>query len=1034
MAARVRRRKLHLLLRALALCLCVVLLRAAVTGLDPSRQISQYGHTAWRTQDGDFRGTPHAITQTTDGYLWIGTEAGLVRFDGVRFVPWAPAGKRLPSRQIYSLLGASDGSLWIGTGRGVARWKDNRLLDYPDAAGFIESILQDTQGAVWIVRSGVQDQKGGLCRIGDSGAVRCYGPSDGIPFTYAQAIARDATGNLWVGSSAGICEWDPQSKKAQTYLPKELERAKCLQGVSAIVANPSGLWVGTSWTGKGLGLQRFEAGSWKDFVAPGFGGTKVKVSALLMDHDGGLWVGTDNDQLFRIYKDKVDRFGSADGLSSDAVNGFYQDREGDVWVVTTKGIDRFRDVAVATFSKREGLTSEEAQAVLAAHDGTVWIANVAALDSWRNGKLSAVSEGHGLPGRLVTSLFQDHSDRLWVGIDGGLTVYDRGQFRPIKKPDGKPLGVVIAITEDADRDIWVAVTTPALIRIRDFNVNEEISPPQVSRVRSLASDPKGGIWLGLASGDLARYRQGRLEIFSTVHSPTTGGVDNLLVDPDGSVWGSTGDGLLRWKANRIDSLGTRNGLPCASISGIVADNTGSLWLDASCGYVAVARSELDSWWQQPGYQVKTHILDSLDGAQTGSTHFRPTASRSNDGKLWFANQTILQEIDPDHLRRNDVPPPVHIEQVVADHKASANAGELRLPPLTRDLEIDYTALSFVAPQKVRFRYQLEGRDDDWQDAQGRRQAFYSDLAPGNYRFHVIASNNDGVWNETGAAMTVTVLPAYYQTMWFRVLCCAVFAILLWLFSHLRLRQVAARMQSRLEERLAERERIARDLHDTLLQGVASAYMQLDVANDRLSPDSPAKPLVQRVLDLMKQVSEEGRNAIRSLRSPVFEIDGLEQVLSRVKEEFPAQDVVDFRVIVEGKRRPLHPLIRDEICRVAREAIINAFRHANATKIEVEIEYTARSLGITVRDNGVGIDSKVLQTGREGHWGLSNMRERAEKIGAKLKVLSRPGAGTEVQLSVQGTIAFENTAAKPLWHRLKTWFGARSGSDISTPKG
>lgn len=1028
-------RELRFLRGMLGLSLLLAFLGCAALALDPSRQISQYGHTAWRTQDGDFSGTPHAITQTRDGYLWIGTEAGLVGFDGVRFVQWTPpAGKRLPSRQIYSLLGSSDGSLWIGTDQGLARWKDGNLFDYPAAAGFVEAILEGPQGTIWIARSQVgMHKEGGLCEITDS-AVRCWGPAAGIPFIYTQAVARDASGNLWVGSSTGICQWNPQSKKADPYLPKELERSRGLQGVSAIVPDAAGgLWVGMSWIGKGLGLQHFEAGSWKDFVAPGFDGTKVKVSALLMDRDGGLWVGTDNDQLFRVYKDKVDRFGSPDGLSSDAVNNLYQDREGDVWVVTTKGIDRFRDVAVATFSKREGLTSEEVQSVLAAHDGTVWIANAGALDSWRDGKFSAISQGHGLPGRLVTSLFQDHADRLWVGIDGGLTVYEHGEFRPIKKPDGSPLGIVTAITEDTNHDIWVAVTTPELIHIRDLRVKEELAPSRIPRVRSLAADPKGGIWLGLDTGDLARYRQGHLETVSTIHSASAGGITNLLVDSDGSLWASTGDGLVRWKANRIDTLGPRNGLPCSSIAGLVPDDTGTLWLDASCGYIGIARSELENWWQQTEYQVKTRLLDSLDGAQTGRTHFRPTASRANDGKLWFANQTILQEFDPGHLRRNEVPPPVQVERVIADHKVHDAGDEVRLPPRTRDLEIDYTALSLVAPQKVHFRYQLEGRDDDWQDAQGRRQAFYSDLAPGRYRFHVIAANNDGVWNETGAAMNFTVLPAYYQTTWFQVLCLAVVVFLSWLFFHLRLRQVGARMQARLEERLAERERIARDLHDTLLQGIASAHMQLDVANDRLPPDSPAKPLVQHVLELMKQVSEEGRRAIRRLRSPTPEVDNLEQVLSRVQEEFPAGSAVDFRVVVEGKPSPLHPLIRDEVCRIGREVLINAFRHANATRIEVEIEYAPRSLELTVRDDGAGIDPKVLQTGREGHWGLSNIRERAEKIGAKLDLLSRPGAGTEVQLIVPGKVAFQSTKSKPLWRWLNRWFGARAESDISMPR-
>ena len=1027
--------KLHFVIRLLALGCVPALLFASAAALDPSRQISQYAHTAWRTQDGDFSGTPHAITQTKDGYLWIGTEAGLMRFDGVRFVPWIPpAGKRLPSRKISALLGASDGSLWIGTVRGLAHWKDGRLVDYPAAAGYIESILQDPQGTVWIVRSGVRDQQGGLCKINASGAARCYGPADEIPFTYAQAIARDPSGNVWIGSSTGICEWSPVSENAHAYLPHELERAKGLQGVSAIAAEPDGaLWVGTAWTGKGLGLQRFERGAWKDFVVPGFDGRSVKVSALLIDHQGGLWVGTDNNQLFRIYQSKVDRFGSADGLSSDDVTGFYQDREGDLWVVTTKGIDRFRDVPVATFSRREGLTAEAAQSVLATSDGTVWIANVEALDVWRQGNLSAITRAQGLPGRLVTSLFQDHSGRLWVGIDGGLTIYEHGRFHPVNQPDGKPIGVVVAITEDTDRDIWAAVTTPAVVRIHDFAVQEEISPPRIPRVESLAPDPAGGIWLGLLNGDVVQYRQGRIETVVTAQSPSSGAINNLFADSDGSLWVATANGLIRSKADRVQKLDSHNGLPCDSINTILSDDRGSLWLDAACGYIEIPRSEIETWWQQPGYQVKALLLDAFDGAQTGVTHFRPTASRSIDGKLWFANQTILQEIDPNRLHHNDVAPPVHIEQVVADHKTYESTQDLRLPPLTRDLEIDYTALSLAVPQKVRFRYQLEGYDQDWQDPQGRRQAFYSELAPGSYRFHVIASNNDGVWNDTGARMTLTVLPAYYQTVWFRLLCCAIFVFLLWALFRLRLRQVAARMQTRLEERLAERERIARDLHDTLLQGFVSAYMQLDVANDRLPADSPAKPLVQRVLDLMKQVSEEGRNAIRSLRSSDSAANDLEEVLSRVHEEFTFQTPVAFGVVVEGEPRVLHPVIRDEVYRIAREAIINAFRHANATSIEVEVEYSDRKLGITVQDNGGGIDSKVLQTGREGHWGLSNMRERAEKIGAKLNVLSRPGAGTEVQLTVPGRVAFETTMSRSSWSWLPNWLGAKPKSDVPTPR-
>jgi len=1020
-------------LLAIRFWLLVGLLSASAAALDPNQHISQYAHTAWRVQDGVFSGVPHVITQTKDGYLWIGTESGLLRFDGIRFVNWTPPdGKELPSPRIFSLLGGNDGSLWIGTARGLARWKDGELTTYGSAEGFIESILQEPDGSIWMTRSQVRDPKGGLCQIATSGSARCYGQAEGLPFVYAQPMVRDRAGDLWIGSSAVLARWSPGLSKADVFPCPALQRVGGLQGVSALAARPYGsLWVGFSWPGKGLGLQQFANGTWKNFATPGFDSSSLKVSALLIDRDGGLWVGTDNQGLYRIYGDKVDRFGSSDGLSSDSVLGFYQDREGDLWVVTSKGIDRLHNLAVTSFSIREGLTAEDVHAVLAAHDGTLWIANGGALDYWRNGKLSAIREGSGLPGHLPTSLFEDHTGRLWVGINSGLDVYENGRFRPINRPDGSPTGVVVSITEDVDHNVWAELSgSLGLLRIKDERVVEQIPLSRVPRAMALAADPAGGIWLSLVHGDLGRYRDGQFQSLSLPSRENPGSAANLLVDSSGIVWGATVHGLFAWKDGKFKVLGTRNGLPCGDVKAMEEDDRGTLWLESQCGIVSIARAEREKWWQEPDYIVKSQKLDAFDGAQSGLSNFRPAAARTPDGKIWFATGTILECVNPAHLDRNPLPPPVHLEQVIADRKKYLPESGLRLPPRIRDLEIDYTALSFVAPQKVRFRYQLEGRDTEWQDPGGRRQAFYSDLSPGNYRFHVIACNNDGVWNDTGATMAFTVLPAYYQTTWFRLLCFAVFALLLWLLYRLRLRQVAARMQARLEERLEERERIARDLHDTLLQGFLSAYMQLDVANDHLPTDSPAKPLVQRVLELMKQVSEEGRNAIRSLRSPSQEND-LEQVLSRVREEFTAQEV-DFRIVVEGEPKGLHPVIRDEVCRIAREAVINAFRHSQASRIEVEIGYGARSLAIVVRDNGCGIDEQVLQSGREGHWGLSNMRERAEKIGAKLRVLSRPGGGTEVELSVPNKVAFGSGRSEGRWRWLTKWFSVKPASEIPPP--
>lgn len=993
--------------------IAMLLLCSAVAALDPDRQISQYAHTAWRVQDGAFRGTPHAIAQTADGYLWIGTESGLVRFDGVKFELWTPPkGQALPSNRVYSLLGGRDGSLWIGTGAGLARLKDGRIENFaPSAPGFIESIVEDPGGTIWITRSQVgSDRQGPLCNVsGDH--MECHGESEGIPFPYAQPLARDQAGNFWIGSSDGLCRWRPES--VSTYFPAGLKRTKGLAGVSALAPNPDGsLWVGMRPVGAGVGLERLVEGKWRNVEISGFEGSRVPVASLRMDRNGSLWIGTDNRGIYRLHDGTADHFGSEDGLSSDSATGFFEDREGNLWIVTTRGIDRFHDMPIESFSRREGLIGEEAGSVVTSTDGTVWIGNLGGLDVLRHDRLSAITSQNGLPGRLITSMFESPAGKLWVGLDGGLTVYDQGRFQPIRKSDGSPLGVITSIIEDTEKNIWAESTHPALYRIQGSQVVEEIDPPKVGRSSTLAMDPKGGIWLALNNGELAHYYRGNLQSFS----PNSGRLRNLFVDADGSVWAASEQGLVRWSQGRMAVLSTRNHLPCDAIFAVIRDNQNDLWLDSECGFVQISDAELRKWWEQPDQPVRVNTLDAFDGAQPAITNFRPELSKSPDGKLWFVNDDILQMVDPGHLVRNKLPPPVHIQQIVADQRRYPLTDDLRLPALIRNLEIDYTALSFVVPQKVRFRYKLEGHDTEWQDAGTRRQATYTDLRPGHYRFHVIACNNDGVWNDVGASAGFAILPAFFQTWWFWTICLVTGIGLLWLLYARRVRQLSVQMQTRLEERLEEREAIARDLHDTLLQGFFSAAMQLDVANDQIPASSPAKPIVQRVIELMNQIGEEGRSTIRSLRSPLRGSTDLEQALWQVREEFPAAGNVDFTVVVDGLPRLLNPIVWDDVYRLGREAITNAFRHSGANKIEVELEYTSRNMRLSVRDDGCGMDAHVVQSGREGHWGLSGMRERAEKIDAKLTVLSRPNAGTEVVLLIPGRVAFETSTSTgwPKW--------------------
>lgn len=999
-------------LRALVALLCIMLTCLTASALDPSRQISQYGHTAWRIQDGVFSGAPHAITQTADGYLWIGTESGLLHFDGVRFVPWTPPeGKSLPSSAIYSLLGGNDGSLWIGTGRGLAHWKDGNLVNYQGVIGRVNSIVEDNKGGVWIARSRVGDPNGALCQVTGTN-LHCYGKADGVNCDTAGPLALDKEETLWVGGSEALCRWKPGS--TSTYLQKELKRTAGLNGVAALaVADDESLWVGISRPGKALGLRQFAKGVWKSYSAQGMDGSSLAINALFLDRSNALWIGTVGQGIYRVYDGKADRFRSADGLSSDSIENFYQDREGNLWVVTSTGINCFRELRVVSFSVREGLTADDVGSVLAARDGTIWIGNHGALDFIRQGTLSKITAPDGMPGEKVTSLFEDGTGRLWVGINAGLGVYEHKRFQLIRRSDGGPVGPVIAITEDTDHNIWAETvgSQPSLLRIRDLQIQDVIPATQVPRAARLAADPQGGIWLGLRNGQLARYHNGSFETFAVGQGQLVQPIRDLRVDSDGTTWAATNLGLLRWNDGKGNILSSRNGLPCDSINALVTDNSGSLWLSTECGYVVITAPELEKWWKRPSSTVKVATFDAFDGAQPSAASFSPGASKSPDGRLWFANESILQMIDPSHLAGNVIAPPVHIERIVADRKNYPFKQKLRFAPHTRDLEIDYTALSFVVPQKVRFRYKLDGRDSEWQEPQTRRQAFYNDLPPGKYSFHLVASNNDGVWNEAGATLDFNILPAFYQTNWFLALCALAAMAVLYLFYLSRLRQATQRVRVSMEARLAEREQIARDLHDTLLQSVQGLILKVHAGVSQIPREEPARQTLERALDNADQVVLEGRDRVRSLRSTAG-LSDLSSALQDVANQMPQGSSARVKTVVEGSDRELHPLVIEEAYSIGREALVNALSHSECQNVEVEITFGSKQFRLRVRDDGRGIEPEILEKGeREGHWGLPGMRERAQKIGGQLEFWSRPGIGTEVQLTVPAKTAYRSAAGK-----------------------
>jgi signal transduction histidine kinase len=536
---------------------------------------------------------------------------------------------------------------------------------------------------------------------------------------------------------------------------------------------------------------------------------------------------------------------------------------------------------------------------------------------------------------------------------------------------------------------------------------------------TLIPDPvHGGLWLGF-TGSVAYFKDGQIRVsYSRADGLGEGRVTGLQLDGDGTLWAATEGGLSRVKNGHIPTLTSKNGLPCDTVHWVVEDDDHSFWLYTACGLVRITRPELDAWVRDPKRMIQIRVFDGSDGVSVHSPPFSAErVAKSSDGRIWFLPLEGVSVIDPRHIPFNKIPPPVHIEEIIADRKTYDASSSLRLPPLVRDLEIDYTALSLVAPEKNRFRVKLEGRDPDWKDIGNERKAFYNDLPPRNYRFRVAASNNSGVWNEAGASLDFSIAPAYYQTVWFRALCAAAILGLLWALYRHRLRQIAREFNVRLDERVNERTRIARELHDTLLQSFQGLMLRFQVARDELpASQAEARKTLENALDEAAQAIAEGRDAVQGLRSSTVETNDLARAIGSLGQELAGDETnsnrVESCVEVEGTPRDVHPILRDEIYRIAGEALRNAFRHAQARRIQVAIGYGERQFRLRVRDDGKGIDPELLsKQGRGGHFGLAGMRERALLIGGSVEIRSQRESGTEVEFHIPASIAYATSRAR-----------------------
>ena len=1031
----------HFIAPGLVIACVLLACFSSAFALNPNLDVSQYAHTSWKIRDGFTRGEILAIAQTSDGYLWLGTEFGLLRFDGVRPVPWQPPpGEHLPSDRIGGLLAARDGTLWIGTTAGLASWQNNKLTLWPELAGqLVMKILEDHEGTIWV--GGIGVSTGRLCTIQKRKA-ECFG-EDGRLGRGVLGLYEDTKGNLWAGVKDGIVRWKPGSPTFYS-LPDNPN------GIRGFYEDyDGGLLIGTR-----NGIGRLVSGKIEGYSIPRFQ-RQFSAEMVLRDRDGGLWIATLDQGLIHVHQGRTDLYAQVDGLSGDRVFTLFEDREGNVWVATLNGLDRFRDFTAATFSAKQGF-ADFAITVLAANDGSVWLANQQGLFRWLNGQFTifgnrATDERRGggqrkatLNGDSPNSLFEDARGRIWVSTEGGIGYLENDRFISVS---GIPGGPVHAMVADAKGNLWIANQDSGLYSLSPDLKVQHIPWADLGRkdfAYALGGDPwHNGMWLGFYQGGIAYLEDGQIRAsYTAANGLGNGAVYSFQFDPDGTVWIATQGGLSRLKNGQVATLSSKNGLPCDGVQWVMEDDDRSFWLPSPCGLMRVGRTELDAWSaavdkdRNSVRMVQSDVFDSSDGMRSRSFRggFFPTVAKSLDGKLWFIGDDGVSVLDPRHLPFNQLPPPVHIEQITADrnpHDVTAeNNGSLRLPALSRDLEIDYTALSLVAPEKIRFRYKLEGYDHDWQDAGNRRQAFYTNLPPRTYRFRVVACNNSGVWNEAGTYFDFSIAPAYYQTTWFRLLLAIAFLMLLGVIYQLRLRQVAGQVRARMEERLEERERIARDLHDTLLQSVQGLILKFHAVAKQIPSDEPAHDALEKTLDHADEVLAEGRDRLRNLRATSIPFGGLPAAFERVAEETPQGADATFKTVVEGRVRELHPMVREECYWIGREAVVNALTHSNGRKVEVEITYYSRQFRLRVRDDGRGIDPQIVEEGgRSDHWGLQGMRERAQKIGGQLKLWSRPETGTEVELIIPRASAYQTAHDKS----KKFWLRPSSGNNDAAPK-
>ncbi len=975
-----------------ALCLAAAVLWSvglrAAWALDPHKSLTQYSRTVWTQHEGLPQDTIRAITQTSDGYLWVGTDEGLARFDGYDFTVFDKSNGDLPANSITALAATSDGALWIGTSNGLTLYHDKQFRTYTTQQGLpdnsILALYQDHPGTLWVVAGAwlSRFQNGKFTTYGPGG------PGSDLPVSSVRSIREDRQHNLWIGGLGTLGRM-----QGNHFVP--VLDSKALNGavIGTLVAGRNGtLWAAGS---KGI-VELSPSGKLRNYdTADGLPDPPVR--ALLEDRDGVIWAGT-NGGLARL---EGGRFVAVAGeASQEPVRCLFEDREGNLWVGSNSGLIRLRSDLLTVYGKSEGLPGDEPNSVFQDHTGRIWVGfhDGGLLLFAGPGSPRLFTARDGLPVTEIFSVREARNGDLLICSRAGLVRMHDGRFATYVPPDPLDRISVFDALEDASGRLWLA-TGGGLLMLQDGRARFVIAspPPLNNSIAALCEGRDGSVWAGTFGKGLWRIRGEDSQQFTTVNGLSSDQIRSIYQDPSGTLWIGTFDGGLNaMKDGRFVHFTARDGLLSDNVADVEDDGV-SLWLSTSRGICRIAKQQLEDFAdhrRRTLEPVNYGVDDGLRSAQCAPYPIGGGGHRTSDGRLWFTTSAGLAVYDPKAPQQKVRAPSVRLVNLTADGRSVDLTHPARLGPEIRGIQFRFTGLLLSGPERVRYSYRLEGLDTDWVDAGNRRVKDFNSLRHSNYRFSVRAWLPGGPVSE--ASYAFVVLPHFYETVWFRLLCAAALLCAAWAIYQLRLRQIRYRFALVLEERA----RLAREIHDTLAQGFVGISSQLD-AVAMCMPDeaTPARKFLDLARRMARHSLTEARRSVMDLRASALEGQDLAAALKSGTRMWTAGSPVAVNVDVSGAEKPLPQEMEQHLLRIAQEAVTNVLKHAGASQIWIKLHMEARKLHLCIIDNGQGFDQQDVFASRGGHFGVLGMRERAERLGGELRLDSHPGEGTEVQVKV-----------------------------------